>query len=224
MGGSCIANAGKCIIIATFNEARNHSSSDCIETVSLMANYLLKSTWPTGGGGGADSSANIIHGSGLVLLYCTCMDYCVVVHDGLHSCFATTYLPTYLPTYLLKRGRRRSRRGELAVLRGPDLGRQGKCVGCLHHILGRRPSAGIHGRLHGDHAMPCYDMICLASARLLLACNCSASAVPLPSSSQVKTYQAEIPQEDGTDKTETVDESKNLAQVSECSLRSPTAC
>jgi hypothetical protein len=31
--------------------------------------------------------------------------------------------------------------------------------------------------------------------------------------SQLKTYQAEIPQEDGTDITETVDEAKNLVQV-----------
>jgi hypothetical protein len=53
MGGSCIANAGKCIIIATFNEAKNHSSPDCIETVTLMANYLLKSTWPAAVAGDA---------------------------------------------------------------------------------------------------------------------------------------------------------------------------
>jgi len=58
MGGSCIANAGKCIIIATFNEAKNHSSSDCIETVTLMANYLLKSTWPAGGDAQAARSSS----------------------------------------------------------------------------------------------------------------------------------------------------------------------
>jgi len=48
MGGSCIANAGRCILIASFNEAKNHKSPDCIETVTLLANYILKSTWPTG--------------------------------------------------------------------------------------------------------------------------------------------------------------------------------
>lgn len=31
--------------------------------------------------------------------------------------------------------------------------------------------------------------------------------------SQLKTYEAEIPQEDGTDVVETVDEAKNIVQV-----------
>ena len=45
-GGSCIANAGKCILLATFNEAKNHSSPECNDVVQLMAMYLNKSTWP----------------------------------------------------------------------------------------------------------------------------------------------------------------------------------
>jgi hypothetical protein len=45
-GGACIANAGKCTLIGTFNETKNHSSPDCNETIQLMAMYLNKSTWP----------------------------------------------------------------------------------------------------------------------------------------------------------------------------------
>lgn len=57
-GGSCIANAGKCIIIGTFSEAKGHSSPQCNETVTLMASYFHKSNWPNrndgapGAGGG----------------------------------------------------------------------------------------------------------------------------------------------------------------------------
>lgn len=58
-GGSCIANAGECILVGTFNEAKGHSSPQCNETITMMATYLFKSTWPnrsdgdTGGGEGA---------------------------------------------------------------------------------------------------------------------------------------------------------------------------
>jgi ribosomal protein L24E len=45
-GGACIANAGKCILLGTFNEGRNHNSVECNETIQLMAYYLCKSTWP----------------------------------------------------------------------------------------------------------------------------------------------------------------------------------
>lgn len=47
MGGACIASAGKCIIVATFNEIKNHKSADCNETVQQMARYFAKSTWPS---------------------------------------------------------------------------------------------------------------------------------------------------------------------------------
>lgn len=62
-GGSCIANAGKCVIIATFNEGSGHTSSGCNDVVQLMAKYLCKSTWPqceeaSGGGGGAEGGAS----------------------------------------------------------------------------------------------------------------------------------------------------------------------
>ncbi|MGB4347095.1 MAG: profilin family protein [Burkholderiaceae bacterium] len=45
-GGSCVAHAGKCVIIGTFSEAKGHSSPQCNETVTLMAAYYAKSTWP----------------------------------------------------------------------------------------------------------------------------------------------------------------------------------
>ena len=48
MGGSCIVNAGKCILIATYNEAKGHNSPDCNETITLIGRYLFKSTWPVG--------------------------------------------------------------------------------------------------------------------------------------------------------------------------------
>lgn len=48
-GGSCIANAGKCTIIATFNEGNGHKSASCNEVASLMARYLNKSVWPSPG-------------------------------------------------------------------------------------------------------------------------------------------------------------------------------
>lgn len=63
-GGSCVASAGKCVIIGTFSEAKGHSSPQCNETVTLIAAYLHKSKWPNrndgapggGGGGGAPVS------------------------------------------------------------------------------------------------------------------------------------------------------------------------
>jgi hypothetical protein len=48
-GGSCVANGGKCILIATYNETKGHNSPDCNETITLMARYLAKSTWPLAG-------------------------------------------------------------------------------------------------------------------------------------------------------------------------------
>jgi hypothetical protein len=48
-GGSCIANGGKCILIGTYDENKNHSSPECNETITLLARYLSKSTWPAPG-------------------------------------------------------------------------------------------------------------------------------------------------------------------------------
>ena len=45
-GGCCVADAGKCILIGTFDEMANHTSVGCNEVVSLMAKYLIKSSWP----------------------------------------------------------------------------------------------------------------------------------------------------------------------------------
>ena len=47
-GGSIVASAGKCILIATFDENKGHQPSICNDTINQMANYILKSTWPTG--------------------------------------------------------------------------------------------------------------------------------------------------------------------------------
>lgn len=60
-GGSCIANGGKCILIATYDEAKNHNSPDCNETVTLIARYLAASSWPSkaaasAGGDGAPAT------------------------------------------------------------------------------------------------------------------------------------------------------------------------
>jgi hypothetical protein len=58
-GGACFANAGRCILIGTFNEKLQHTSPECNETIIKLAGYLKKSVWPEGlfegdavGGGG----------------------------------------------------------------------------------------------------------------------------------------------------------------------------
>jgi hypothetical protein len=67
-GGACIANAGKCTLIGTFSEAKNHSSPECNETIQQMAMYLNKSSWPDkddlpGGGGGGSGGGAVDAGS-----------------------------------------------------------------------------------------------------------------------------------------------------------------
>lgn len=47
-GGCCVAAAGKCIIVGTFDELKGHTSSGCNEVIVEMAKYLLQITWPTG--------------------------------------------------------------------------------------------------------------------------------------------------------------------------------
>jgi hypothetical protein len=47
-GGACFANAGKCIIIGTFNEKLQHTSPECNETIIKIAGYLKKSVWSEG--------------------------------------------------------------------------------------------------------------------------------------------------------------------------------
>eukprot|EP01035_Chromulina_nebulosa_P021873 gene21873-28315_t len=44
--GACITNAGKCILIAFYSEAKKHIPSACNEMLRLMAIYLYKSVWP----------------------------------------------------------------------------------------------------------------------------------------------------------------------------------
>ena len=57
-GGSCVASAGKVIIIGTFNEAKDQTAAACNDTIQLMAKYLLDSTWPSGASdSGAGDSA-----------------------------------------------------------------------------------------------------------------------------------------------------------------------
>ena len=45
-GGCCVASAGKCILIGTFDEMSNHTAPGFNEVVGLMAKYLVKSSWP----------------------------------------------------------------------------------------------------------------------------------------------------------------------------------
>lgn len=47
-GGACIAHAGKCVLIGTFNENMQHTSPECNDTIVQMAAYLKNSTWPIG--------------------------------------------------------------------------------------------------------------------------------------------------------------------------------
>jgi hypothetical protein len=44
--GCCVVNAGRCILIGTYSELKNHVSVKCNEIILLMANYLSKSVWP----------------------------------------------------------------------------------------------------------------------------------------------------------------------------------
>jgi hypothetical protein len=46
MGGTCVMNAGRVIIIASFDETKGHTSNGCNEICRHMAIYLLKSAWP----------------------------------------------------------------------------------------------------------------------------------------------------------------------------------
>lgn len=59
-GGCCICGAGKCIIVATFDEIKGHSSAGCNDVIQEMAKYLLQISWPSGtqeASGGASGSA-----------------------------------------------------------------------------------------------------------------------------------------------------------------------
>ena len=58
-GGSCVLGAGKCIIIATFSEAKGHTAAACNQLVRLMAVYLFKSTWPDGDEGTVIASGSV---------------------------------------------------------------------------------------------------------------------------------------------------------------------
>ena len=40
-------NAGKCILVGTFDEGKGHTSAACNNVVSEVAKHLLSSTWPT---------------------------------------------------------------------------------------------------------------------------------------------------------------------------------
>ena len=63
--------------------------------------------------------------------------------------------------------------------------------------------SGFHGKRHiSDKGLSC--SLCTVPIVILLIFFIY---------SQLKTYEAEIPQEDGTDVVETVDEAKNIVQV-----------
>ena len=56
-GGSCIADAGRCILIGTFSEAKAQTSAACNDLITLMARYLRQSTWPDGDEGTVDATS-----------------------------------------------------------------------------------------------------------------------------------------------------------------------
>ena len=55
-GGSCVASAGKVIVIGQFDENKNQTAAAMNETIQLMARYLATSVWPDDGGSGSTSS------------------------------------------------------------------------------------------------------------------------------------------------------------------------
>lgn len=129
-GGACIACAGKCIIIGTFDENAGHTSVGCNEIVTLMAKYLVKSKWPPGQDGEIGSGNSL------------------------------SWQP-YIDTMLVGKGN--------------------------------------------------------ATQALICSKDTGALWASTPGFS-LKTYEAEIPQEDGSDAMETVDEAKNLVQVRKMTL------
>jgi len=56
-GGSCVADAGRCILVGTFSEAKNQTSQACNDLITLMSRYLKDSTWPDGAEGSAAAQA-----------------------------------------------------------------------------------------------------------------------------------------------------------------------
>ena len=62
-GGCCIAVAGPCILIGTFNENKGHASSGCNNVITLMARHLLRVPWrrtenPAGSSNGGKGDYN----------------------------------------------------------------------------------------------------------------------------------------------------------------------
>jgi len=127
-GGCCIAGAGKCIIVATFDELKGHSSAGCNEVVVEMAKYLLQISWPSGTEDASAAGTSIA---------------------------ASSWQP-YVETMLVGKG---------------DIENAIICSSTDGTVWASTPDFTL------------------------------------------KTYEAEIPQEDGTDVTETVDEAKNLVQL-----------
>lgn len=139
IGGACIANAGKCILIGTFDEAKGHTSPLLNETITLIARYLNKSVWPNRDDG---ESSNDDGGD-----------------NAAASSSSSSSAPTwqaYIDTMLVGKG-------------------------------------------NVAHAM----IINSKTGKLL-------ASTP---DFQLKTYETEIAQEDGTDKVEMVDEYQNITKV-----------
>ena len=131
-GGGCIANAGKCILIGTFDELQQHQSSECNETIMKIAMYLKKSIWPEGLFEGDDAGGN---GSG---------------------------------------------------------GSSGGTASWQEHV---------------DKALVASKHV---SEALIFRLETNEVLAKFPATFDLQTYEADIAQEDGTDKRETVDEGKNL--------------
>ena len=62
--GCGLFGAGKCILIATFDESKGHTSAGCNNTVGEVAKHLLQAAWPSSAvpvndtGGGASGAAS----------------------------------------------------------------------------------------------------------------------------------------------------------------------
>lgn len=127
-GGCIMLGAGKCILVATFDELKGHTSAGCVATLTEVAKHLLQSTWPT--------TATSISSSG-------------------GPSGAATWQP-YIDTMLVGKG----------------------------HIAQALICSKVDGTIYAS-----------------------------TSGFELKTYEAEIPQEDGTDVMEQVNEAANLVML-----------
>jgi len=58
-GGSCVASAGKVIIIGQFSELKDQNAAACNDTIQMMARYLAASSWPSTSTSSGDSAGGV---------------------------------------------------------------------------------------------------------------------------------------------------------------------